>query len=70
MPEQSDSSTMSFVELTNRLRDLGYYDGPYEERPWSGTLDALEKFQKDHGLPVTRQPDAATTDALRTAYCY
>lgn len=60
---------MSFVELTNRLRDLGYYDGPYEEPP-SATLDALEKFQRDHGLPVTRRLDTATADALRTSYCY
>ena len=61
---------MTFVELTNRLRDLGYYDGPLEERSCPATTAALEKFQRDHGLPVTRLADAATADALRTAYCY
>jgi peptidoglycan hydrolase-like protein with peptidoglycan-binding domain len=61
---------MSFLELTNRLRDLGYYDGPFEERPWPATIAALERFQKDHGLPITSQPDPATADALRTTICY
>lgn len=61
---------MPFMELTNRLRDLGYYDGPLEERPCPVTTAALEKFQRDHGLPVTRLVDAVTADALRTSYCY
>jgi peptidoglycan hydrolase-like protein with peptidoglycan-binding domain len=61
---------MSFLELTNRLRDLGYYDGPFEERPWPATIAALERFQRDRGLPVTRQPDQATADALRASICY
>ena len=69
MPNEIDVQ-MTFVEITNRLRDLGYYDGPLEERPWPATTAALEKFQRDHGLPVTRLGDAATADALRTSYCY
>ena len=70
MPEPADFTEMSFVELTNRLRDLGYYDGPYEERPWPATIAALEKFQRDHGLPLTRHADPATAEALRTSICY
>ena len=70
MPDEPDSNDMSFLELTNRLRDLGYYDGPLEERPWPATIAALERFQRDRGLPVTRCADAATADALRTSICY
>jgi peptidoglycan hydrolase-like protein with peptidoglycan-binding domain len=61
---------MSVLELTNRLRDLGYYDGPPEERPWPTTIAALEKFQRDHGLAITRFADAVTADALRNSICY
>lgn len=69
MPDEPDSNEMSLLELTNRLRDLGYYDGPREERPWPSTLAALERFQRDHGLPITKRADAATADALRTSIC-
>jgi peptidoglycan hydrolase-like protein with peptidoglycan-binding domain len=61
---------MSVLELTNRLRDLGYYDGPPEQPPWPATVAALEKFQRDHGLAITRCADAVTAAALRNAYCY
>ncbi len=70
MPERADPDEMSLVEVTNRLRDLGYYDGPFEEQPWPAAIAALEKFQRDRGLPVTRCADAATADALRTSICY
>lgn len=69
LPDQADSNEMSFLEVTNRLRDLGYYDGPLEERPWASTLAALERFRRDHGLPITRRADSATADALRTSIC-
>ena len=32
MTQDLGSSEMTFLELTNRLRDLGYYDGPPEEQ--------------------------------------
>ena len=70
MPDSSDSNEMSFLELTNRLRDLGYYDGPFEEHPWPATIAALERFQRDHGLAITRCADAVTADALRNTICY
>ena len=69
VPDESDFNEMSVLELTNRLRDLGYYDGPFEERPWPAMLAALERFQKDQGLPITRRADSATADALRTSIC-
>jgi peptidoglycan hydrolase-like protein with peptidoglycan-binding domain len=61
---------VSVLELQGRLRDLGYYDGPAEPKPWRETLAALRKFQNDRGLPVTGCPDAETMAQLRVAYCY
>ena len=70
MPDLLDSKEISLLELTNRLRDLGYYDGPLEESPWLATIAALERFQRDHELTITRCTDAATANALRNAICY
>lgn len=70
MPYPLDSNEMSFLELTNRLRDLGYYDGPMEERPWEATVAAIERFQRASGLAITRCADAATANALRNSVCY
>jgi peptidoglycan hydrolase-like protein with peptidoglycan-binding domain len=70
VPQQAEHNEISLLELTNRLRDLGYYDGPFEERPWPATIAALERFQRDHGLPVTSCADTATADALRNSICY
>ena len=70
MPEEPASNEMSLLELQARLRDLGYYDGPSEGRPWRATIMALEKFQSDRGLQVTRHPDPATTRALRDSVCF
>jgi peptidoglycan hydrolase-like protein with peptidoglycan-binding domain len=70
MPDLLGSNEMSVLELTNRLRDLGYYDGPFEERPWPATTAALERFQLDRGLAATRCADALTADALRNSICY
>jgi hypothetical protein len=70
MPDLLDSKEMSLLELTNRLRDLGYYDGPLEKSPWLATIAALERFQRDHELAITRCTDAATANALRNTICY
>ena len=70
MPDRPDSDEMSLLELRSRLRDLGYYDGPVEERPWRATVAALERFQRDRGLPVTRRADPETAEALRDAVCF
>ena len=71
MPDEPASNEMSLLELQARLRDLGYYDhGPSEGRPWPATIAALEKFQRDRGLQVTRHPDPATARALRDSVCF
>ena len=70
MFDQPVFDEMSFGELTSRLRDLGYYDGPSEGPPWRVTITALERFQRDRGLQVTRRADAATADALRNSICF
>lgn len=63
-----DLGHMNPIEYTSgvqaRLKNLGYYRGDA-----SGTLDdetrkALRKFQRDHQLGVTGEPDQATRDAL------
>ncbi|HET8698239.1 MAG TPA: peptidoglycan-binding domain-containing protein [Gammaproteobacteria bacterium] len=64
------TGVVSAAELQSRLRDLGYYDGPPEAEPWPKTIDALRRFQRDNGLPITGFADAATLIALREAYCY
>jgi peptidoglycan hydrolase-like protein with peptidoglycan-binding domain len=61
---------VSAEELTSRLRELGYYDGPVEGWPWQQTVLALQTFQHDHGLPVTGYPDRDTMTTLRESYCY
>lgn len=70
MTEATEADTMTFAELTSRLRELGYYDGPLEGRPWHSTIEALARFQRLNGLPITRRPDQATSEALRSSYCY
>jgi peptidoglycan hydrolase-like protein with peptidoglycan-binding domain len=70
MNDEPSTDEMSLQELQSRLRDLGYYDGPMEGRPWRETTVALERFQKDHGLPISLRPDSATARALRDAVCF
>jgi peptidoglycan hydrolase-like protein with peptidoglycan-binding domain len=65
-----ECNAMSFAEVQSRLRDLGYYDGPFEGPPWRETIAALERFQRDHRLQVTSLPDPATADALLNSICY
>jgi Putative peptidoglycan binding domain len=61
---------MTFSEAQSSLRDLGYYDGPFEEEPSQSTVAALERFQRDTGLQVTERLDQNTADALRDSICY
>jgi peptidoglycan hydrolase-like protein with peptidoglycan-binding domain len=61
---------VSAEELTSRLRELGYYDGPVEAQPCPETLLALRRFQHDHGLRVTGYPDRDTMTVMRESYCY
>ena len=63
-------SIASAAEVQSRLIDLGYYDGPVDGKPSHVAIAALARFQHDHDLPVTGEPDPATLQALREAYCY
>lgn len=61
---------VSALELQSRLLDLGYYDGRVDGNPRPEVFAALAKFQRDHGLRVTGQPDPQTVRALRDSYCF
>jgi peptidoglycan hydrolase-like protein with peptidoglycan-binding domain len=51
-----------------RLESLGYACGEPTGQMTDATREALQRFQRDRALPVSGEPDAATVDALRTAY--
>jgi hypothetical protein len=59
-----ESNEMSFSDIQCRLRDLGYYED-LGEGPRRATLAALERFQRERGLQVTRRADPMTASALR-----
>jgi carboxymethylenebutenolidase len=63
-------SVVSAAEVQSRLIDLGYYDGPVDGKPSQLATTALARFQHDHGLPATGDPDSATMQTLRESYCY
>lgn len=54
--------------LQSRLLNLGIYDGAVDGEMTDETLEALRRFQKDNGLPITGQLDDSTRAMLRTAY--
>ena len=55
------------VKLQERLDLLGYYRQGIDGKVGVGTWKAVERFQADHGLPVTGVPDAATVFLLEHA---
>src|SRR6476646_8429224 len=65
MLERRDSNEMSFSDVQCRLRELGYYEDLLGEGPRRATLAALERFQRERGLEVTRRADPRTASALR-----
>ena len=65
MLEPRESNEMSFSDVQCRLRELGYYEDLLGECPRRATLAALERFQREHGLQVTRRADPLTASALR-----
>jgi hypothetical protein len=65
MLELRESSEMTFSDVQCRLRELGYYEDLLGEGPRRATLAALERFQREHGLQVTRRADPITASALR-----
>jgi peptidoglycan hydrolase-like protein with peptidoglycan-binding domain len=65
MLERRESKEMSFSDVQCRLRELGYYEDLLGEGPRRATLAALERFQRERGLQVTRRADPLTANALR-----
>ena len=65
MQQRRESKEMSFSDVQYRLRELGYYDDLLGEGPRRATLAALERFQRERGLEVTRRADPRTANALR-----
>jgi len=49
------------------LRTVGYYDGEIDGIYGAMTIDAVERFQADNGLPVTGLVDPPTKGALQVA---
>jgi peptidoglycan hydrolase-like protein with peptidoglycan-binding domain len=50
--------------VQNRLRQLGFYDGPADGVWGPGTQQALERFQRARGLDHVGEPTAATMSAM------
>ncbi len=65
MLERRESNEMSFSDVQGRLRELGYYEDLLGEGPRRATLAALERFQRENGLQVTRRADPVTAKVLR-----
>lgn len=57
---------MNFAQwLISRLRTYGAYPGKMDDAEGRAVIEALERFQRAEGLPVTGKADQATIDALR-----
>lgn len=54
--------------VQERLNHLNYFVGDVDGDPGRFTAGAIERFQRDHGLPVTGEPDPATTHKLREVH--
>jgi hypothetical protein len=48
-----------------RLNHLNYFVGNVDGDPGRFTRNAIERFQRDHGLPITGELDEATGERLR-----
>jgi uncharacterized repeat protein (TIGR01451 family) len=55
------------VEVQEALRKIGYLSEPPTGTMNAATKAALERFQRENGLPVTGAPDAVTRKALDEA---
>ena len=57
-------SAQAVRDVQARLRALGYYGGPIDGAWGPGTRVALERFQRQHRLPVTGEPSRQTLAEL------
>jgi peptidoglycan hydrolase-like protein with peptidoglycan-binding domain len=55
---------MAARTVQNRLRQLGFYDGPADGVWGPGTQQALERFQRARGLDRVGEPTVATLSAM------
>ena len=56
------------TSVQTKLADQGYYHGQVDGVIGSGTIDAVRKFQADHGLPTTGKIDPKLLNALGIDY--
>jgi hypothetical protein len=56
------------MSVQTKLADQGYYDGQIDGVIGSGTIEAVRKFQTDHGLPTTGKIDPKLLNALGINY--
>ncbi|MDE2410336.1 MAG: murein L,D-transpeptidase [Sphingomonadales bacterium] len=64
-PARVDDRPRPTMQLQVVLDRLGFTPGVVDGKPGLSTRNALAGFQEAHGLTVTGEPDAATTQALR-----
>ena len=53
--------------VQRRLAELGYYEGYVGGKMLDGTVRALQKFQKEHGIYASGEVDKKTLEALKPA---
>lgn len=61
---QYGSKGSEVTKIQQRLKNWGYFDGPVTGNYGTLTTEAVRKFQKTHGLPVTGNADAATLEKI------
>jgi hypothetical protein len=63
----ASSEVKKVADLQNRLKKLGYYDGPLDGDYGEQTRAAISTFQNHFNLPVNGQVDATTWQRLKDA---
>ena len=53
------------IEVQSALAELGYYRGAIDGVIGNGTRNAIRRFQRDNGLPITGRLDARLLGTLR-----
>ena len=66
-PAFAGSDQQQIHQVQKRLDHLGYQPGPRDGRMGPQTRKAIERFQRDHGLPPTGQLDRQTLQRLDKA---
>ncbi len=61
---QYGSKGSEVTKIQQRLKNWGYFDGPVTGNYGTLTTEAVKKFQRTHGLPVTGTADAATLEKI------